>query len=139
MKRTIYLNTAINCNKTTNSGGTKNLIYSFDLPPTEIKNNSKLRVVSIIHTHAGGGSKLNVVFKIRDIQFNNNNYWGNDGFYPTILTLDTEKPSYYNGSELVLGKQTINFINLVVSDSLSDLNSGVDIAVNFSIILEIEE
>lgn len=139
MIKTIYLNTAINCNKTTTSGG-KNWIYSFDIPPTDIKRNSKLKVMSIIHTHsAGAGSKLNIILKIKDIQYNNENYIGNDGYFPTIITLDTEKPSYYNGVELTLNKQNINFINLIGTDNIADLNSGIDASVNFCIILQIEE
>lgn len=136
-KKTIYLNTGINCNKITNGAGTKNLIYSFDIPATEIKNNSKLRVVSVIHS--SGGTNIIAIFKIKDIQFNNNYYWGNDGYYPTILTFDTNKPSYYNGSELLLGKQSINIISIVATDSLSDVNSGIDTSFNFCITLEIEE
>lgn len=139
MIRTIYLNTAINCNKTTTSGG-KNLIYSFDIPPTDIKKNSKLKVMSIIHTHSvGAGSKLNIILKIKDIQYNNESYIGNDGYFPTIITLDTEKPSYYNGVELTLNKQNINFINLIGSDVIGDLNSGIDASVNFCITLQIED
>jgi hypothetical protein len=139
MIRTIYLNTAINCNKTTTTGG-KNLIYSFDIPPTNINKNSKLKVMSIIHTHtAGGGSKLNIILKIRDIQYNNESYLGNDGFFPTIITLDTEKPSYYNGVELTLNKQNINFINLIGTDDITNLNGGIDSTINFCIILQIED
>lgn len=138
MIKTIYLNSAINCNKTTTSGG-KNLIYSFDIPPTDIKKDSKLKVMSLIHTHIGGGSKLNIILKIKDIQYNNESYIGNDGFFPTIITLDTEKPSYYNGVELTLNKQNINFINLIGTDNIGDLNSGIDSSVNFCIILQIEE
>jgi hypothetical protein len=139
MIKTIYLNTAINCNKITTSGG-KNLIYSFDIPPTNINKNSKLKVMSLIHNHsAGTGSKLNIILKIKDIQYNNETYFGNDGFFPTIVTMDTDKPSYYNGVELILNKQNINFINLIGTDNIADINSGIDASINFCIILQIED
>ena len=137
----IYLNTSLNCNKTTNSAGTKNLIYSFDIPAISISNNSKLSVISLLHNHtAGGGSKINAIIKIKDIQFNSSYYYGNDGSpYPTILTFDTEKPSIYNGGKLILTKQSINLISLVASDTLSDINAGITTSVDFSMILQIEE
>jgi hypothetical protein len=136
-KKIIYLNTAINCDKIANES--KNLEYRFDVPGMEVRQGAKMKVINICHvgTHTGAI----YIFKIKDTLINNSYYYGNDGSYPSLIVCNIANnvPNFNLGSELTLNKQSINFINLVVSDSLSDMSSGITNALNFIIVLEIEE
>jgi hypothetical protein len=136
-KKIIYLNTAINCDKIEN--GSKNLEFRFDIPGMEVRQGAKMKVINICHVGTHTGSVY--IFKIRDTLINNSYYFGNDGSYPTLIACNIANnvPNFNLGSELTLNKQSINFINLVVSDSLSDMSSGITNALNFIIVLEIEE
>lgn len=138
-KKIIALNSKINCNKYLN--GTKNLKFYFEIPPLNVSNGAKLRVVNLIHDNkpTGSSNKLNIVLKIDGVSINSAYYVSNDGHYPTLIAFDTFSPSYYIGSELTLNKQTINYINIYGSDDIADVMSGIDATLNFIIILEIEE
>jgi hypothetical protein len=150
-KRTIFLNTAYNltCRIIDNSTPevpTATVVrgYSFDTPPIDIKNNSKIRVKSLIHKDTASGKTQNFqcIFKIKDIRVNNYNYWQNDtdNAVPTIFIFDSAYPSYNDTFELTLQKQTIQNITLLVSSDFSNLNAGIPIGVfNFCMVLEIED
>lgn len=140
--RTIHLDTAIsnNCTKLTNASS-KNTTFIFDTPPININKNTKLSVVGFIHKDSSGTkTKFTPTIKIKDISYNNETYWGNDfSPNPTILIYDTDYPSYFFSPTIMLNKQNINFITLVGTDSLSDINAGINTNIDFSIILQLED
>jgi hypothetical protein len=105
----------------------------------EVRQGAKMKVINICHV--GTHTENVYIFKIRDTLINNSYYYGNDGSYPTLIACNIANnvPNFNLGSELTLNKQSINFINLVVSDSISDMSSGITNALNFIIVLEIEE
>lgn len=149
-KKTISLNTAINCEKKDNgvydyvnsqkviiTAPTINYIYSFDIPAIEVSSGAKLRIVNFCHD----SSSSFIMIKIKDILYNSNYYYVNDGTFPTLIAYNfsNNAPNCYLNTELTLNKQSINFINLQVSNSISDINAGIPVAANFIITLEIEE
>ena len=136
-KKIIYLNTAINCTKIASGG--KNLQFNFDVPGMEVSQGAKMKVINLCHVGTHTGTVY--IFKIKDTLINNSYYYGNDGSYPTLIACNIANnvPNFNLGSELTLNKQSINFINLVVSDSMSDISSGIIDTLNFIIVLEIEE
>lgn len=138
-KKIIVLNSKTNCTKTLN--GSKNLKFYFEINSLNVNSGAKMRVVNLIHDHKpiGNSNKLCIMLKIDGVSVNSSYYVSNDGSFPTLICFDTFNPSYYIGNELTLNKQSINYINIYGSDDMADVISGIDSAVNFIIILEIEE
>ena len=138
-KKIVVFNSKVNCVKTLN--GAKNLKFYFELNSLNVSSGAKMRVVNLIHDHkpTGNSNKLNIMLKIDGVSVNSSYYISNDGSFPTLICFDTFNPSYYIGNELTLNKQSINYINIYGSDDMADVMSGIDSAVNFIIILEIEE
>ena len=137
--RTIVLNTGQNCTKTVLNS--KNTIFTFDIPPIDIPKNAKLSVASFIHKDPSKATnKYVIVLKLKDIMYNNYYYYCNDlNNSPTILTFDTDYPSFCNGCYIYLNKQTISMISLLGTDSLTDMNSGIATTLEFCITLQIED
>ena len=98
---------------------------------------------TITGTTTGTTTKPNNIiytFKLKDISVNSSFYYGNDGTYPTIANLSLGNTnSFFTGSQLTLNKQSINYINIQVSDDINNISSGVNDTINFIITLEIEE
>lgn len=138
-KKIVVLNSKVNCVKTLN--GAKNFKFYFELNSLNVSSGAKMRVVNLIHDHkpTGNSNKLNIMLKVDGVSVNSSYYISNDGSFPTLICFDTFNPSYYIGNELTLNKQSINYINIYGSDDMADVMSGIDSAVNFIMILEIEE
>jgi len=138
-KKIITLNTANNCDYKKN--GSKNIEFIFDVPGMEVNQGAKIRVINVCHQGAQTNNKTTYIFKLKDIMINYSYYYGNDGSYPTIFSanLADNVPNFNLGSQLTLNKQSINFINLQVTDDMTNINSGIIDTVYFIIVLEIEE
>ena len=138
---TLYLNSEMGCNK--NAIGTKNISFTWDINPILITELAKLRVFLI--QYQGAGSKDNIVsFKIRDVLYNAGQYYSSDGSYPNIfagqLNQTAQTNVYYTGmGSLELIPQAINTITILITDSLTNINSGVDDTLKFMIGITIDD
>jgi hypothetical protein len=124
---------------------------SFDIPNFSVENGAKLRITNISHE---GGVHQCLIY-VRDISFNSSLYYTSDGSYPLLFSgnLGDNQPQIYLKNTLTLNKQSINYINFVFSDSLTNINAGITNATisttspysetahirNLIITLEIEE
>ena len=93
---------------------------------------AKLRVFLIQYQGRGSNTKDNIVsFKIQDVLYNAGQYYSSDGSYTNIFAgvLDqaTQTNVYFTGmGSLERIPQAINTITILATDSLTNINSGVD-------------
>ena len=127
---TLYLNSEMGCTK--NAIGTKNISFTWDINPILITELAKLRVFLIQYQGTGSNTKDNIVsFKIQDVLYNAGQYYSSDGSYPNIfadvLDQTAQTNVYFTGmGSLELIPQAINTITILATDSLSNINSGLD-------------
>ena len=138
---TLFLNSEVGCTKT--AIGSKNISFLWDISPILITELAKLKVFLI--QYQGAGSKDSIVsFKIRDVLYNAGNYYSSDGSYPNIfagqLNQTAQTNVYYTGgNSLELIPQAINTITILATDSLTNINSGVDDTLKFMIGITIDD
>lgn len=138
--RIIHLNTGF---ATTNvSSGNTYYEFSWDLPPFQLYNNSKLKVLSYISNESN--AKL-IIIKIKDLLIDTNSTYNTDKeAYPTLFINHTGVASQMPNNQfcLTLLPQTITRITITLSNSLIARNAGFSISSNnghFIISLLIED
>ena len=133
----LYLNTETNCIK--NTSGSRNYEYTWAISPIILNEYSICKVFSIAHdASVVGDHEDNIItFRLKDVMINPELYRSTDNSgYPIIHAMpwDTES-QYYDPSlgGLFLVPQTINRISIVVSDSVSNANNGINSSITFVI------
>ena len=133
----LYLNTETNCIK--NTSGSRNYEYTWAISPIILNEYSICKVFSIAHDASLVADHADniITFRLKDIMINPELYRSTDNSgYPIIHAMpwDTES-QYYDPSlgGLFLVPQTINRISIVVSDSVSDANNGINSSITFVI------
>ena len=130
---------------TKNAIGCKNVSFTWDINPILITELAKLRVFLIQYQGTGSNTKDNIVsFKIQDVLYNAGQYYSSDGSYPNIfagqLNQTAQTNVYYTGmGSLELIPQAINTITILITDSLTNINSGVDDTLKFMIGITIDD
>lgn len=133
----LYLNTETNCIKNTSGG--RNYEYTWAISPIILNEYSICKVFSIAHDASVVGDHADniITFRLKDVMINPELYRSTDNSaYPIIHAMpwDTES-QYYDPSlgGLFLVPQTINRISIVVSDSVSNANNGINSSITFVI------
>lgn len=133
----LYLNTETNCIK--NTSGSRNYEYTWAISPIILNEYSICKVFSIAHDASVVGDHADniITFRLKDVMINPELYRSTDNSgYPIIHAMpwDTES-QYYDPSlgGLFLVPQTINRISIVVSDSVSNANNGINSSITFVI------
>lgn len=136
----IFINSKIAVNNgNANTGNSRIYSLYMDVPPIIIRNRANLKVANICHSGTGHGDNI-IIFKLDGIMTDNNKYLSNDGGIPTIIaTTFNNTRNLYEENDIPLIRQTINSIRLIISDSLTNINAGIDDTMNFCISLKIEE
>ena len=140
---TLYLNSEMGCTK--NAIGSKNISFTWDINPILITEIAKLRVFLLQYQGTGSNTKDSIVsFKLRDVLYNAGNYYSSDGSYPNIfagvLNQTAQTNVYYTGmGSLELIPQAINTLTILITDSLTNINSGVDDTYKFMIGITIDD
>ena len=136
LKHTLYLHS----NKaTTTTNGTKNLTYSWQIPPFQIDELAELQVGSIASQNA---STTNIyTFRVSNpMSYGYTNYCS-DGGLPILfsLLLNNLNAMFRNDFGIILNQQNVNQISLQVSDDYTNPNAGIPNNVNFVICIVIQE
>jgi hypothetical protein len=116
--------------------------YSWQIPDMNIEDLAKLSTVNIIAT--GHTQTTPYTFRIMNLQYDSRNSYFSDFGNPILsLAQGTNICNYGSLSgenfSIILPPQTIRQIEISVDDSIITQNSGVLVAVNFVIAIEIEE
>lgn len=117
----------------------KNTLFRFDIRSLQIDKYAMLRVESCLATGTTGSSIY--TFRTTNLLYNNRCYFSSDNIgYPIILStyFGTNQMYQRNLGGLILQPQNINYIEMVVSDSLSDVNAGITSDINFILTLYVD-
>ena len=142
-KKTIFLNTEMNCNKLQSADTLRNLEFSWDIPSTiKIDDLAHLRVALFAVQKTSTVDSV-ITLRIKNIDYNTRQYWSSGyNSSPIIFSgLINSTTSYWNGGniQITLIPQMIQNITITVSDDLSNSNAGVLTDVEFMLALEIDE
>lgn len=124
--------------KTTNESG-KNSIFRFNIRNILIDKQALLRVEGVMASGNTGSSIYQ--FRTMNLLYNNRSYVSSDNIgYPVILStyFGTNQMYYKNLSGLNLLSQNINYIDIIISDDITNLNAGIDTSINFILTLFLE-
>lgn len=125
--------------KTALSGG-KNTLFRFNIRNIQIEKYGLLKVDSCVMTGTVGTSIY--TFRTMNLLYNNRCYFSSDNIgYPVILVgyFGTNNMIYKNnGGGLILLSQNVDYIDIIVSDSISDLNAGITNDINFILTLNLD-
>lgn len=133
----IILNSS-NAVKSTNVAG-KNSIFRFNIRNILIDKYGLLRVEGCMASGTTGSSIY--TFRTMNLLYNNRSYHSSDNIgYPCIFAtyFGTNQMYYRNLTGLCLLNQNIDYIDIIVSDSITDFNAGIDTSINFILILYLE-
>lgn len=143
----VYLNTEQNCVKRYNSGNTKTIEYTWDISPIVLSEYAVVKLISIAHDVASGGTGHGdnpLVFHIKDLQFNPELYRSSEDCpYPIIFgcAWRNNETSYWNGENggVFVIPQTIRRISMIVSDDLLNSYAGISKDLQFIIGLSVQQ
>lgn len=124
--------------KITNSAG-KNSIFRFNIRNILIDKMALLRVEGIQASGTTGSSIYQ--FRTTNLLYNNRSYHSSDNIgYPVILStyFGTNNMYYRNLFGLQLLNQNIDYIELIVSDDITNMNAGIATDINFIMTLYLE-
>ena len=116
--------------------------YTWDkLPTITINDMGRLKLKSIIATTTTANTPY--TFRLHDIQYTSNDFYNSDYGDPTIAQIVSSSTSYSSLTEspfsLISPPQIINYITIYADDSITAKVTGIPVAMNFVVILEIEE
>jgi len=145
-KIVLYLNSEVNCVKRANGTDTKNIELTWNISPIVLSEYSVLKLITIQHTstsHSSIHSGNILTFRLKDVLYNPELYRTNDNIaYPVVFagSYKDDEPAYYNyvSAGISLLPQTINTISMILSDSITDGFSGIDVDLKFLIGLVFE-
>lgn len=126
-KRIVWLNTAY-ATSSVNDGATIYYEFSFDIPPFQLYNQTKLRVIS--YTINENSSKP-MYIKLKNLNFDNSSTWCSDKEgYPMLYASHTGATGMVANNEfcLLLVPQLINNITIKVNDSFIARDTGFNIS-----------
>ena len=102
---------------------------------------ARLKVKSIIATTTVANTPY--TFRLHDIQYTSKDFYNSDNGDPTIAQIVSSSTSYSSLTEspfsLILPPQNINYLTIYADDSIIAKDTGIPLAMNFVIILEIDE
>lgn len=136
----IYLNTNYNC--TITSSGGKNIDFSWILPDIVINDLGYLSVLTI--NPINHSTTAQYTFRLKNVDVDSKDIFCSD-YGPPILNVSTFGTTVSSGLlgvteyGLTLPSQTLRNITINVSDSISNMNSGIGNTVQFIIGLKIKE
>jgi hypothetical protein len=135
--KTIILNSAFSVK--TSLPSTNNSLFRFNLRNLQIDDYSILKQSSV---YASGSVGSNIyTFKTTNLLYNNRSYHNTDNSgFPTIATVSFVSTNYYqdNTSGLILQPQNIDFIEILATDSLSNISNGIASDIDFILTLSLE-
>lgn len=116
--------------------------YTWDkLPTITINDMGRLKVKSLIATTTTANTPY--TFRLHDIQYTSKDFYNSDYGDPTIAQIVSSSTSFSSVTEspfsLILPPQNINYLTVYVDDSITTKDTGIPFAMNFVLILEIEE
>ncbi len=126
--RIIWLNSAFASSFIADGNIYKEL--SFDIPPFQLYNQTKLKIVSYISNESN--AKI-VIIKLKNLMYDNNSTYNSDKeAYPTLFVSHTGVASQLNNNQfsLTLVPQLVSNITITLSNSLSIRNNGFSISAN---------
>ena len=136
VKRSYYLNLfSGNAEKTTNAGGTKNVMFKWNIRDLQLGSVAEIALVQLVHTGAANatGYALRCYETYQD---------GFDSYNQTsailYLGLGLNTPAIATYHKLI--SNNLNTITLVATDDLtaaSSVSSGINTNITFSIILHV--
>ena len=126
-RRVIWLNTAF-ATSSVNNGSTTYFEFSFDLPPFQLYNQTKLSVISYT---ANENTSKPMYIKVKNLQFDNSSTWCSDKeAFPMLYVshggANGMLPNFQNSFTLV--PQMINNIIIKVNDSFTSRDTGFTIS-----------
>jgi len=133
----IILNSS-NAIKTTNADS-KNSIFRFNIRNIQIDKVGLIRVEGVMASGTTGSSIYQ--FRTMNLLYNNRSYHSSDNIgYPIILStyFGTNQMYYRNLSGLQLLSQNIDYIDIIVSDDITNFNAGIDTSISFILTLYME-
>lgn len=123
--RIIWLNSAFNSSQI-NSGNT-HYEHSWDIPPFQLYNRTKLTVVSYTSNES---TAKPIIMKLKDLTYDADSTYNSDkeGF-PTLFIAHTAVASQLNDNQfsLILLPQLVSRITIALSNSFSTRNNGFTI------------
>jgi hypothetical protein len=138
LKHTLFLHS----NKaiiTKNTAGSKNITYSWNIPPFQIDEMAEMQIGSIASINAN--STAIYTFRVQTpMSYGYTNYCS-DGGLPILFStlLNNMNAMFRNDFGVILCQQNINNITLQVSDDYTDPLAGIGTGVNFVICIVIQE
>ena len=136
LKHTLFLHS----NKATvTTSGTKNLTYSWNIPPFQIDELAEMQIGSIASMNA---STTNIyTFRVQNpMSYGYTNYCSDNGLPILFSTLlNNMNAMFRNDFGIILCQQNINNITLQVSDDYSNPSAGIPNTVNFVMCIVIQE
>jgi hypothetical protein len=124
--RILWLNSAFATTSIAN--GTTYYELSYDVPPFQLYNQTKLKVVSYISNESN--AKI-IIIKLKNLMYDNNSTYNSDKeAYPTLFVGHTGVASQMNNNQysLTLVPQLVSNITISLSDTLSTRNAGFTIS-----------
>jgi len=139
VKRSYFLNLFTNdsniCQRTTNSGGTKNTTFRWNIRDLQLGSEAEIGLVQLVHT----GASNNTGYAIRCLETYADGF-DCYNFTSAILYLGMElnTPSIATYHKLL--SQNLNTITLVITDDLTSstgISSGIGTSITLGMVLEI--
>lgn len=123
--RIIWLNSAFNSSQ--NNSGNTHYEHSWDIPPFQLYNRTKLTVVSYTSNES---TAKPIIMKLKDLTYDTDSTYNSDkeGF-PTLFVTHTAVASQLNDNQfsLILLPQLVSRITIALSNSFSTRNNGFTI------------
>jgi len=131
----LYLNTKVNCSKTTlyRNAKTHKVTCTWNISPIVLNEYSIMKTKTVAHQATGGHSSDHgdslITIRINDIQYNPELYRSTDNSLPIVFCGSfNAEPNYTDASigGIYLPPQTINRVTLIFTDLIDDSYAGVD-------------
>lgn len=134
LKKVLYLNST---NASITQAGSKNVLYSWNIPEININELGELQIASI--SSIGAVANAIYTFRLYNLATNNNNSYASDGGMPILfsLTLNNTNSMFRDDFGVYLMPQSINNITISVSDTITTKDAGIDDTVSFVICIVI--
>ena len=138
-KKVLYLNTAFNCTKTTNTAG-KYTEFTWNFPEIVINEVGELQVGSVSSQGTASDTKI-YTFRVKGLQYNSSCIYSSDSGYPIIfsLLLNNYNSTFRDDFGIYLMQQSFNSITIQVSDDITNRDSGIATSISFVLCLVINE
>ena len=132
--KTFSLNTNTGSKDTTTG---KWRYVSFDIPNINVENGAIMSITNVAHD----GNATNTIIRIKDISYNSSLYYSSDGSSPVLFAgnIANSNMPVFKQNIITLNKQALNYLTFYISDSITNLDSGVANGVNLIINIQIKE